>query len=66
MQHRDTLEQLIENETRQKSTQAWLDVLEGCGLRKLSQIEYLFKTNKTIAYAAINDVQDSLNHEHGA
>jgi succinate--hydroxymethylglutarate CoA-transferase len=34
VQNRDTLEELIENETRQKSTQEWLDVLEGCGLRK--------------------------------
>jgi succinate--hydroxymethylglutarate CoA-transferase len=33
VQNRDTLEELIENETRQKSTQEWLEVLEGCGLR---------------------------------
>jgi succinate--hydroxymethylglutarate CoA-transferase len=66
VQNRDTLEQLIENETRQKKTQEWLDVLEGCGLRESSsQIKYLFRTNTTVAYAAINDVQDSLNHEHG-
>lgn len=48
VQHRDTLEELIENETRQKSTQEWLEILEGCGM----------------PYAAINDVQDTLNHEH--
>jgi succinate--hydroxymethylglutarate CoA-transferase len=36
VQNRDTLEELIENETRRKSTQEWLDVLEGCGLRKSS------------------------------
>lgn len=34
VKHRDTLEDLIEAETRQKSTQEWLGILEGCGLRK--------------------------------
>jgi succinate--hydroxymethylglutarate CoA-transferase len=48
LQHRDTLEDLIENETRQKTTQEWLEILEGCGM----------------PYAAINDVQGTLNHEH--
>ncbi|KAF2644657.1 CoA-transferase family III [Massarina eburnea CBS 473.64] len=48
VKHRDTLEELIENETRKKSTQEWLDILEGCGM----------------PYAAINDVQTTLNHEH--
>jgi succinate--hydroxymethylglutarate CoA-transferase len=48
VQHRDTLEDLIENETRQKTTQEWLEILEGCGM----------------PYAAINDVQGTLNHEH--
>ncbi|KAF2025254.1 caib/baif family protein-like protein [Setomelanomma holmii] len=48
VQNRDTLEDLIEKETTQKTTQQWLDVLEGYGL----------------PYAAINDVQDTLNHEH--
>jgi succinate--hydroxymethylglutarate CoA-transferase len=33
VQNRDTLEDLIENETKQKTTQEWLDVLEGCGMR---------------------------------
>jgi succinate--hydroxymethylglutarate CoA-transferase len=33
VQNRDTLEDLIEQETRQKTTQEWLDVLEGCGMR---------------------------------
>lgn len=46
--NRDTLEDLIEKETRQKSTQEWLNILEGSGM----------------PYAAINDVQDTLNHEH--
>ncbi|KAF3002018.1 Kinesin-like protein kif20a [Curvularia kusanoi] len=48
VKHRDTLEDLIENETRQKSTQEWLEILEGCGM----------------PYAAINDVQGTLQHEH--
>ncbi|KAL1641852.1 hypothetical protein SLS61_009959 [Didymella pomorum] len=48
VKHRDTLEELIENETRQKTTQEWLEILEGCGM----------------PYAAINDVQGTLNHEH--
>ncbi|KAF1947953.1 caib/baif family protein-like protein [Clathrospora elynae] len=48
VQHRDTLEELIENETRKKTTQELLNILEGSGM----------------PYAAINDVQDTLNHEH--
>ncbi|KAL5113538.1 hypothetical protein ACEQ8H_008577 [Pleosporales sp. CAS-2024a] len=48
VKHRDTLEDLIEHETKQKTTQEWLDILEGCGM----------------PYAAINDVQGTLNHEH--
>jgi len=34
VQNRDTLEELIENETKQKTTQEWLDILDGCGLRE--------------------------------
>ncbi|KAF9739994.1 transferase family III-like protein [Paraphaeosphaeria minitans] len=48
VQNRDTLEELIESETRQKTTAEWLDILEGCGM----------------PYAAINDVQATLTHEH--
>jgi succinate--hydroxymethylglutarate CoA-transferase len=33
--NRDTLEDLIESETKQKTTQEWLDILEGCGMRTL-------------------------------
>jgi succinate---hydroxymethylglutarate CoA-transferase len=33
VQHRDTLEDLIEHETKQKTTQEWLEILEGCGMR---------------------------------
>jgi crotonobetainyl-CoA:carnitine CoA-transferase CaiB-like acyl-CoA transferase len=34
VQNRDVLEGLIEEQTRQKSTQEWLDLLEGCGMRE--------------------------------
>jgi crotonobetainyl-CoA:carnitine CoA-transferase CaiB-like acyl-CoA transferase len=33
VKNRDTLEDLIEHETKQKTTQEWLDILEGCGMR---------------------------------
>lgn len=49
VKNRETLESMIEDETRKRSTQEWLDILEGCGM----------------PYAAINDVQATLNHEHG-
>ncbi|CAI6340218.1 unnamed protein product [Periconia digitata] len=48
VQNRDTLEQLIERETQKKTTEEWLEILEGCGM----------------PYAAINDIQNTLNHEH--
>jgi succinate--hydroxymethylglutarate CoA-transferase len=63
--NRDTLEDLIENETKQKTTQEWLEILEGCGMRK-SDLPHVHMSWLTgTAYAAINDVQDTLNHEHG-
>lgn len=46
--HRDILESMIEAITRTQTTQHWLDVLEGSGM----------------PYAAINDVKDTLDHEH--
>jgi len=46
--HRDELEQLIEEITVQRTTAEWLAVFEGKGM----------------PYAAVNDVQDTLNHEH--
>jgi crotonobetainyl-CoA:carnitine CoA-transferase CaiB-like acyl-CoA transferase len=49
VQNRDTLEDLIEQETKKKTTKELLDLLEGSGM----------------PYAAINDVQDTLEHEHG-
>ncbi|KAF2865887.1 CAIB/BAIF family protein [Massariosphaeria phaeospora] len=48
VQNRGTLEELIEHETRKKTTHEWLKVLEGCGM----------------PYAAINDIQSTLTHEH--
>lgn len=49
VQHRDKLEELVEGVTVTKTTQEWLDVMEGSGM----------------PYAAINDVQGTLQHEHG-
>ncbi|KAI9788725.1 MAG: hypothetical protein M1833_002892 [Piccolia ochrophora] len=48
VKHREALESMIERETRQKTTKEWLTVFHESGL----------------PYAAINDVQDTLNHEH--
>lgn len=49
VKHRNKLEELLEGVTVTKTTQEWLDVLEGSGM----------------PYAAINDVQGTLQHEHG-
>jgi succinate---hydroxymethylglutarate CoA-transferase len=49
VKNRVVLEELIETELVKKTTQEWLDILEGCGM----------------PYAAINDVQTTLHHEHG-
>ncbi|KAI0020506.1 CoA-transferase family III domain-containing protein [Xylariomycetidae sp. FL0641] len=46
--NRDELETEIEKISVQKTTQEWLEVFEGSGM----------------PYAAVNDVQDTLNHEH--
>ncbi|KAK7717911.1 hypothetical protein SLS57_006289 [Botryosphaeria dothidea] len=48
VKNRDLLEELIENETIKKTTQEWLEIFEGCGM----------------PYAAINDIQGTLNHDH--
>jgi succinate---hydroxymethylglutarate CoA-transferase len=50
VKNRVELEDKIESETKKKTTQEWLEVLEGSG----------------IPYAAINDVKDTLEHEHSA
>lgn len=46
--NRVELEDKIEEITKQKTTQEWLDIFEGKGM----------------PYAAVNDVQGALNHEH--
>lgn len=46
--HREELESEIEALTQERTTQEWLDVFEGKG----------------IPYAAVNDVQATLNHAH--
>jgi succinate--hydroxymethylglutarate CoA-transferase len=48
VQNRVELEQAIEDVTSTKTTHEWLDILEGSGM----------------PYAAINDVKDTLEHEH--
>ena len=49
VQNRSVLEPLIEGVTVQRSTAEWLARLEGSGM----------------PYAAVNDVQGTLKHEHG-
>ena len=49
VKHRDILEPLIDGVVRTRTTKEWLDVFEGSGL----------------PYAAINDIQGTLKHEHG-
>ena len=46
--HRDELEGMVEQTSKQRTTQEWLQVFEGSGM----------------PYAAVNDVQATLNHEH--
>jgi succinate--hydroxymethylglutarate CoA-transferase len=48
VKHRAELEEKIEAITKKKTTQQWLDILEGSGM----------------PYAAINDVKATLEHEH--
>jgi succinate---hydroxymethylglutarate CoA-transferase len=48
VKNRTELEDMIETETRKKTTQEWLDILEGSGM----------------PYAAINDVKNTLELEH--
>lgn len=49
VKHRADIDGLIENITQQKTTQEWLEIFEGSGM----------------PYAAVNDIQGTLNHEHG-
>lgn len=47
--NRDVLESMIAEETRKRSTREWLEALDGSGM----------------PYAAVNDVKDTLESEHG-
>lgn len=49
VKNRDELERILEGETVKKTTKEWLDEFEGSGM----------------PYAAINDIQGTLSHEHG-
>lgn len=49
VKHRGEIDGLIETITKQKTTQEWLEIFEGSGM----------------PYAAINDIQGTLNHSHG-
>lgn len=48
VQHRETLDALIEARLQTKTTQEWLEIFEGSGM----------------PYAAVNDIQGTVNHEH--
>lgn len=49
VQHREIIDGLIEETVQKKTTQEWLEILEGSGM----------------PYAAVNDIQGTLNHSHG-
>lgn len=49
VKNRAVLEGMIEEATKKKSTKEWLDVFDESGM----------------PYAAVNDIQGTLNHEHG-
>ena len=49
VKNRETLDAMIEDVMKTKTTKEWLDIFEGTGM----------------PYAAINDVQDTMNHPHG-
>jgi succinate---hydroxymethylglutarate CoA-transferase len=46
--NRDELESAIEKITEERTTAEWLEIFEGSGM----------------PYAAVNDIQDTLNHSH--
>ncbi|KAL4975052.1 CoA-transferase family III domain-containing protein [Aspergillus desertorum] len=48
VKHRTVIDGLIEHCVKQKTTQEWLEIMEGSGM----------------PYAAVNDIQGTLNHEH--
>lgn len=49
VKNRDTLDRIIEDVLKTKTTKEWLEVFEGSGM----------------PYAAVNDIQGTLRHEHG-
>ena len=49
VKNRDVLEPMIDEITRMRTTKEWLEIFEGSGL----------------PYAAVNDIQGTLKHEHG-
>ena len=49
VKHRVALEGMIEAETKKMTTAEWLKLLDGSGM----------------PYAAINNIQETMNHEHG-
>jgi succinate--hydroxymethylglutarate CoA-transferase len=49
VEHRKILEPRIEEITMSKTTQEWLEIFDGTGL----------------PYAKVNDLMDTLNHDHG-
>ena len=49
VKNRDILEAMIEAETEKRTTKEWLEVLDESGM----------------PYAAVNDIQGTLSHEHG-
>ncbi|KAL2794439.1 CoA-transferase family III domain-containing protein [Aspergillus keveii] len=48
VKHRAEIDGLIEDRVKEKTTQQWLEIMEGSGM----------------PYAAVNDIQGTLNHEH--
>lgn len=49
VKHRADIDGMIEETVMQKTTQEWLEIMEGSGM----------------PYAAVNDIQGTLNHAHG-
>ena len=49
VKNRDTLDCIIEDELKNKTTKEWLNIFEGSGM----------------PYAAVNDIQGTIKHEHG-
>jgi succinate--hydroxymethylglutarate CoA-transferase len=48
VKHRKILDSMVETELQLQTTQKWLEVFEGSGM----------------PYAAVNDIQGTINHEH--